>query len=56
MRRYLHFTLFLVAILLLAACQDSGATQVGLPVAKPEKVGLSSERLARIDKVIPGVR
>ncbi len=52
MRRYLHFTLFLVAILLLAACQDSGATQVGLPVAKPEKVGLSSERLARIDKVI----
>lgn len=52
MKRVIRITLFTLAILLLAACQDSGATQVGLPVTKPEKVGLSSERLARIDKVM----
>ncbi len=52
MRRYLRFTLFTFAILLLAACQDANAPQVGLPATVPEKVGLSSERLERIDKVM----
>ncbi len=52
MKRYLHFTLLTLTVLLLAACQDANAPQVGLPATVPEKVGLSSERLERIDKVM----
>ncbi len=52
MRRYLHFTLLTLTVLLLAGCQDAGAPQIGLPSVAPEKVGLSSERLERIDRVM----
>ncbi len=52
MKPHLRFTLFTLAILLLVACQDASAPQIGLPATVPEKVGLSSERLKRIDKVM----
>ncbi len=52
MKRYLHFTLFALAVLLLVACQDTNTTQAGLPTTTPEKVGLSSERLQRIGPVM----
>ena len=52
MKRYLHFTLLTLTVLLLAGCQDAGAPQVGLPSVAPEKVGISSERLQRIEPVM----
>lgn len=52
MKRYLHFTLLALAVLLLVACQDTNTTQAGLPSTTPEKVGLSSERLQRIGPVM----
>ena len=52
MKRYLHFTLLTLTVLLLAACQNANTPQVDLPATKPEKVGLSSKRLERIDKVM----
>lgn len=52
MKRYLHFTLLTLTVLLLAGCQDAGAPQIGLPSVAPEKVGLSTDRLERIDKVM----
>ena len=52
MKRYLHFTLFALAVLLHVACQDTKTTQAGLPSTTPEKVGLSSERLQRIGPVM----
>lgn len=52
MKRYLHFTLLILTVLLLAGCQNAGAPQIGLPSVAPEKVGLSTERLERIDKVM----
>ena len=52
MKRILRITLFTLAILVLVACRDASGPQIGLPATIPEKVGLSSERLKRIDKVM----
>ncbi len=52
MKRYLSFTLFAIVVVMLVSCQKTNSVKVGLPNTTPEKVGLSSKRLTRIDKVI----